>query len=127
MMTFSLQYLILAALMPTCRPCQWPTSVGPQGILLPDIDVLVDVDGERVAAFVGKVADFGPCVSTEVSPLPLRLAIAKSGAGNPGENTDIDCYGQVITQAVLVQDLSTISLKAAALYETMIRRVLRLW
>ncbi len=57
---------------------------------MPDIDILVDVDGERMAAFLGKVADFGPCVSTEVRPLPLRLAAAKSGLGSPGENTGKD-------------------------------------
>ena len=53
--------------------------MGPQGILLPDINILVDVSGERVAAFFGKIADFGPCVSTEAYPIPFTLGQPVSG------------------------------------------------
>ncbi len=54
--------------------CSWPSVMGPQGIILADTDILVDLDGERASAFLGKVADYGPCLSKDGSPLPFVLA-----------------------------------------------------
>ena len=61
---------------------------------MPDIDILVDVGGERVAAFLGKLADFGPCVSTELNPMPLSLAQYAGGtAGAMKELVTLQVFG----------------------------------
>ena len=62
--------------------CSWPSVMGPQGMILADTDILVDLDGERESAFLGKVADYGPCLSNDGSALPFVLA--QSVSSNPG-------------------------------------------
>jgi hypothetical protein len=62
--------------------CSWPSVLGPQGLILADTDILVDIDGQRASAFLGKVADFGPCPSKDVNPIPFVLA--QSVSGKPG-------------------------------------------
>jgi hypothetical protein len=90
---------------------------------MPDIDVLVDVDGERAIAFLGKIADFGPCVASEALAIPLSLG--QSVNGNSGV---LQCSRHsracILLRGKMMQALFLTSRMAVGQYESKMHRTL---